>query len=99
MIEYQKKFEAAALRAGFKKIDEPVDTDMCLTIAMRVDNEDDFDICFWQPAMHEILRVMKTEFDGKFYELRVSRIGHDVVMLGASLGKIDTLIEKVKDNG
>jgi len=55
---YRKKLEARLLAAGFTKLEKPVDTDEVFYVAIAPD-DNNFDMCFWEPAIQEMLRAME----------------------------------------
>ena len=83
--EYQKKFENYFLTKGFTKLSEPVDTDSVWYIAMKSDNDIDFDMNFWLPAMQEMLRALTEAKIKTFYHLDVYYLD-DILVVTATLG-------------
>lgn len=69
--EYREKLEDRFLEAGLVKLDQPVETKEVYYVGMCVDEEANFDMDYWNPAVISMLRTMiKVGING-FYRLDV----------------------------
>jgi len=88
--EYRDRLERRLLDDGFTKLEKPLDTEEIFYIAVRPDDDLDFDVNFWEPMVLEVIRAMIDEGVKEFYRIDVyfdvSRFNVDLFNVMVSQG-------------